>query len=536
MSQGFGRIEYDGNVIEFTRPWTDFQARRSVKSSSNPADSGVEETLFSFAQWFINARLNLLDPQEKAQLQRLFEYAQDGGSFTLIRNKDIGAYINFEGGINPTAAPRGLKTNDDVDGTFTRTNVAGSAWYLDEGTGLMTLRDGADVPRFPAGKYGTGIQIDGAATNLIDAPSGDFDDGNWAPTNMMVANDTAETLDPSGVNQAARLTASAANGVIEYTSATAVGNDVTFACWVKCPTGTVAGTLTISGTGGGSDTKAYIATTVWTRVSLTSDTSGFTGNLEASIDIDTNTEIIYLWGTGLYDSALFDLGTVGALSSSSITRSAERLTYLSANIVNRDKGTVLMWVKPSFDPTASGNSSHAFFESGDSAGAAADSHISFFYNGGSGDRLNLQIKRDNGSTNAINLIQAVATGMTQNNLHLIGFTYDATVSSGAHIFVDGAELSTGSSNDPFNISETGDTLSIGSQLDATRPGFCLVDDVLINREVLSVSDIAGIFNLGIGLGVPRNRWTVKLMNPNFDPRWLQSDIYDIPMAFKEVLT
>ena len=535
MSSGFGRIEYDGNVIEFTRPWTDFQARRPIKSSTIPSGSGIEETLFFFAQWFINARLNLLDPQEKAQLQRLFEYAQDGGSFTLIRNKDIGAYINFEGGINPTAAPRGLKTNDDVDGTFTRTNVAGSAWYLDEGTGLMTLRDGADVPRFPAGKYGTGIQIDGAAINLIDAPSGDFDAGNWAPTNMTVANDTAETLDPSGVNQAAMLTASAANGVIEYTSATAVGNDVTFACWVKCSTGTVAGTLTISGTTGGSDTTAYTATTVWTRVSLTSDTSGFTGNLEASIDIDTNTEIIYLWGTGLYDSATFDLGTVGALSSSSITRNAELITFPSANIINRDKGSVLMWVKPNFDPT-SHSSSRFFFESGDSAGAAADLHVRFFFDGAAGDRLTLEVRADGANTRRIDWTPAVATGMTQDNFHLIGFTWDATVSNGGHINVDGAEIGSGSTNSAFNISETEDSFAIGSALAGNPQSFSTIDEILITKNVLTAAEIAGIFNLGIGLGVPRNRWTVKLMNPNFNPQWLQSDIYDIPMAFKEVLT
>ncbi len=532
MSQGFGRIEYDGNVIEFTRPWTDFQASRAVKSSSVQAASGVEETLFGFAQWFINARLNLLDPQEKAQLQRLFEYAENGGSFTLIRNKDIGAYINFEGGINPTAAPRGLKTNDDIDGTFTRTNVADSAWYLDEGTGLMTLRDGTDVPRFPAGKYGAGIQIDGAAVNLITNRTSN---AAWLKTNMTAVT-TTETLDPAGGSNADILTATATNGQALFATATAPGNDLSFGIWLKSRAGNVSCTMVISGASTGLTSAGITVTPIWQRFVLNVDTTGFTGNLASTIIIDTNTEIAYCWHTPqLFDSALFDLGTVGALSTSGITRNAEKLTFASANIMNRDKGTVLMWVNPSFDPTTF-ESDLLFFESGDSAGGAGDKHVRFIFDGTSTDRFLLSVKRDATTTDGLSFNPAVATGMTQNNDHLIGFTWDATISNGGHIYVDDAELASGSTNDPFNISEPGDTFAIGSQLGGTSQCFSAIDEILITKNVLTAAEIAGIFNLGIGLGVPRNRWTVKLMNPNFDPRWLQSDIYDIPMAFKEVLT
>jgi len=153
MAFGFGRIEFDGNFIDLARPWTSFQARRPLNESSVQAESGVEQIITKFTQWLINTRLNLTSPQEKAQLQRLFEFAEDGSTFTLIRDRNLGTYINFEGGINPTAAPRGLKTNDDVDGTFTRALTTDSAWYLDEGTGLLTVRNVVDQPRFPEGKY-----------------------------------------------------------------------------------------------------------------------------------------------------------------------------------------------------------------------------------------------------------------------------------------------------------------------------------------------------------------------------------------------
>ena len=211
----------------------------------------------------------------------------------------------------------------------------------------------------------------------------------------------------------------------------------------------------------------------------------------------------------------------------------EKLTYLSANIVNRDKGTVLMWVKPSFNPTTD-TTIRMFFESGDSGGAQADSHLRF-YSHSTADRLVLELRGDNADTVRIAYAPAVSIGMSQDTLHQIGFTYDGTVSNGGHIFVDGVEISTGSSNSAFNVSETGDTIGIGSLIGGTLQCFSAIDEVLIMKEVLSASEIAGIFNLGIGLGRPRNRWTVQLNNQVWNPQWLRSDIYDIPLLLKEVL-
>jgi len=528
MVFGFGRIEFDGNFIDLARPWTDFQPRRSLNGSSVQAESGVEQTITKFVQWFINARLNLLNPQEKAQLQRLFEYAEDGSSFTLIRDRNLGTYIPFEGGINPSAAPRGLKTNDDVDGTFTRTDVADSAWYLDEGTGLLTLRDGADVPRFPEGKFGAGIQIDGAAVNLITHPSV-FDDVAWTKLLSSIDANTTETLDPLGTNTADKMTASGTNGIASFATGTPVGNDAAAGVWLKCSTGTVACQLTISGTGSGSSSLGITVTTEWKRFSHTADTSSFTTNLQFGISIDTNTEIIYMWGASFFDSAEFDKGTVGALSTSSITRNAELLTFPSANVINRDKGTILLWFKPRWGLSNLG-ANFALFHSGAST---ANGHVSIGMT--SASILQCRIFTLNGTGLGTDLTPTISSDITQDDWNQLVFAYDGTKANGSTIYLNKVLKAT-SGSEIFSVSEVGTTFSIDSLLDGTNPAFCAVDDILILRNVLTANEVKGIFDLGIGLGVPRNRWTVQLNDQVWNPRWLSSDVYDIPLLLKEVLT
>jgi hypothetical protein len=523
MIFGFGRIEFDGNFINLNRPWSDFQPRRPVNSASVQAASGLEQTEFLFAQWFINARLNLLDPQEKAQLQRLFEYAEDGSSFTLIRDRNLGAYINFEGGINPTAVPRALKTNDDIDGTFTRTDVADSAWYLDEGTGLMTLRDGEDVPRFPAGKYGAGIQIDGAAQNLIETPSGPLDAGNWATGSATVTADTTETLDPAGTNTADKILTTAGGGGVLYVSGTAVGNTITLALWLKCQTGAVAGILRITGTGSGTDSKAITITTTWQRFEFTKDTSGYAGNLGLSIAITPDATVVYLWSAGLYDSFQFDPGTIGALSTSSITRNAELLLFPTANVFDSKKFTVSFWHNP--------------------RGDAGGSKLLFDVQGASGRMAHLEransaafsLSALDGANNT-NVIQAANNSLNVDSWdnHIV-VTVDSTISNGLKIYYNASLLAT-DVNDAFDLKEPGTNFSIGSGSGGGFEAFGAFDDFLVLNTVLTANEINGLFDLGIGLGVPRNRWTVQLNDQVWNPRWLHSDVYDIPLLLKEVLT
>ncbi len=203
--------------------------------------------------------------------------------------------------------------------------------------------------------------------------------------------------------------------------------------------------------------------------------------------------------------------------------------------MNKDQLTLAMWIKPSFDPTVE-TGTKFFFESGDSAGAIADSHVRFYYNGTTPDRLTLEVRKNNLNSTEIGYTPAVSVGMTQNTLHLIVCTFDAAVANSGHIYVDGVELSTGSTNSVFNVSETGDTIGIGSLIDGTLQCSSAIDEVIVIKKVLTAREIADIHALGIGLGIQRNRWTVRLANSTWNPQWLNSDVYDIPLLFKEVLT
>lgn len=530
MAFGFGRIEYDGNVIDLQRPWTSFQPRKPVSSDTSQAQSGIEQTAKFFSQHFIDARLNLLSPQEKSELLRLFEFAEGGDSFTLIRDRNLGAYINFEGGINPTAAPRGLKTNDDVDGTFTRTDAADSAWYLDEGTGLLTVRDVVDQARFPAGKFGAGIQMDGAAVNLIDQPSGPFNTNNWSSTlNMSFAADTTETKDPADGNVADKLTATGTPGFTTNITGTAKGNKVAGAVWLKCPFGTVAARVVIGGSTSGTEEKLITVTTEWRRYFVQGDSTAWVGTIGFTIRIDTSGDILYAWGAALYDSAEFDLGTVGPLSAASVTRNAEKLLFPSANVLNREKGTIAIRFKPRW--------------------AAAAHDIAVLFNSGQSDSIRHILIRvlgtgfievitnlNNSSTQHFAKSFDATSLLTQDVYADYVLTYDATISNGFLQYVDGILRDT-SSNTPFNINEVQTNFSLGSDLIGNAPAFCNFDEILIlNGVVLTANEIQGFFNLGIGLGVPRNRWTVKLADQTWNPRWLHSDVYDIPLLLKEVLT
>ncbi len=541
-----GRISFNGIHIDFQNEWVKFDDPINSNVSSRQSRSGIVEINKFFDQQIITAQMRLAPGQDEIQVRRFFEYANDGSTFELWRDRNLGAYISFEGGGNsatvPTITPRGLQTNDKVAGTFTRAGTADSAWFLDPSTGLMTVSPSttANIPRFEAGKYGQhAIRIDGAAANLI---TNRVSNAAWTKSNMTAA-PTTETLDPAGNNSNVdKLTATSASGNAFFNTSTAVGNNAAFGIWLKSTTGSVDSQLSIEGTTGstGLVIKNIIVLPKWQRFAVSQDTTSYTGDLRARVLIEDNTDIIYSWFTPqLFDSAEFDLGTVGVLSTSTVTRGAEKLTFASANIMNRDKGTVAMWIKPSFDPTNPFGAAAMFFESGDSGGSLANLHIRCFYDGATADQIVLQIRGDNVDTTRMTLITNTTTGLTQNNSHHFGFTYDSTVTGGGHIYLDGSELTyaSGDSNAAFNISEVGDTFAIGSELDGVSPSFSSFDEVLIMKDVKPASWFQQRFSSRFAIGEGRNYWSsVRLANLNYVRQALRGGRSTIPLEFEEVIT
>jgi len=385
--------------------------------------------------------------------------------------------------------------------TFVRALTSGSsnAWYLDPTSGLVVVApDSTTSRRLVKGRYkGTAIVLEGPAPNLITHPSA-LDDASWQKSTMAIVADSLETLDPKGTNTADKMTATAGNGFVAWNSAAVIGNFAAARLWLKSQSGNVGGNLFIRGDAGGFGQQAITVIPTWRPYRIAADTSGFSGTVELEVGIINNTDVFYHWGAGLYDNFEFAPTIVDPIASASATRALEKFTILSANTnLTKLKGTVSMWVKPYFDPT-SDSVFRVFFESGDSGGASADAHIALFYTG-TPDRLTFQAKINNGSSTGVDYSPAVSTGMTQDNWHHIVVTWDATISNGVHIYVDGVELSTGSSNSAFNISETGDTIAIGAKIDTTLPGNGEYDELFIDGRVWPAEEVLAVFNLPNGL-------------------------------------
>ena len=386
------------------------------------------------------------------------------------------------------------------------------------------------IPRFEAGKYGQhAIRIDGSAANLIDSPSGPFGSGNWAKSaSMTLAADTTETLDPSGANTADKLTAGANSQTIKYTTGTAKGNEAAGKFWVKSPSGNVSLNLTIETST--VITNAVTATPEWRELKVQGDTSALAaGNLILGLEIVTSGKIVYVWGAALYDSAEFDLGTVGALSTSVKTRGADKLLFASANIINQDKGTIAFWFKPQW--AAADHDAATLFNSGQSD---AIKHI--FIRVLATGFIQLISNKNNSTTLHVDESFDATSLLTQDTWHHYGLTYDATISNGFLQYVDGILRDT-SSNDPFNINEVKTNFSLGSDLVGNAPSFCAYDEVIITKDVKPASWFQQIASRTQAVGEGRNYWSsVRLSNLNYARQALRGNRSTIPLEFEEVLT
>jgi len=385
--------------------------------------------------------------------------------------------------------------------TFARALTSGSsnAWYLDPTSGLMVVApDSTTARRLVKGRYkGTAIVIEGARSNIL---VNRISNAAWTKLGITAAA-TTETLDPAGLSNADSLLSTSPGGSVSQQSGTPVGNDVATEFWLKSSVGNVACTLQVGGTTG-NDNVGITVTPIWRPFSFSADSAGYTGNIGSALFITNDATKIYSWHTPqLEDNAFFSSEIIDPLATAGATRALENFKILSANTkLTKLKGTVSMLIKPYFLPIGGDTSGfHTIFESGDSAGGATNLHISFQFDKFGGDRLKLRVFRDNGSTGGLVWVPGFATGMTQNTWHHIVFTWDATVSNGGHIYVDGAELGSGSTNDPFNVSDIYDTIAIGTKNFNNEAAFGEYDELFIDDRVWSAEEVLAVFNLPNGL-------------------------------------
>lgn len=219
----------------------------------------------------------------------------------------------------------------------------------------------------------------------------------------------------------------------------------------------------------------------------------------------------------------FDNFTLQRITSK---RNDELLLYAAANVVNNLKGSYGFWFKPEWIYNKHAGAVLLWVD--DSGDAARHSSIAALANG------NLEFRVYNGAGVAIEVTFSLS-GITQDNWHYITCTYDTTISNGLKIYVDSA-LGATSSNDAFVPEVIGTNIAIGATTAGASESFCVFDEIKIRKDVMSLSQIRSVFNRGRGAGIRRNRWTLALTDPNFNPVWSAGNRYGFLMRGEEVIT
>ena len=517
-----GRIIYNSIVFDFVRQWSDFAVRKAQHQAISRSAARIRETLNFANQDLIQARRERITAQELAELLQFNEYAKDGSSFEFLRDRDFGGYWNFE---------KTLNNNDEVAGTFTRTHVANSDSYIDPSTGLITFAGAADTPRYPGGKYGHGIIVEGSRTNIVQNQG--MDHADWVKTNFTVSdNDTTELLDPAGGNNADKITAAANNATAILTPAVAVGtDDGAFSVWIACPSGTVAGSIIIDDdSDSNTTTQAFTATPEWQRIQVVYENIGDpSDNWQVTIKIDTSADVLYIYGPQLEVGAdVLFMSNFILTAGATVTRNDELLLYAAANIVNKLKGSIGFWFKPEWIYNKHANACLLWIH--DSGDAGRHTSIYALSTG------NLEYRVYDGTGTANEIVFSMS-GISQDTWHHLFFTYDTTIANGLKIYIDGALVAT-DTNDAFVPEVIGTSIALGATAAGGDESFCEFDEVIIRKDVLPVSTINQIYQQGVGLGEIRNRWaSVALTNPDFLEEQLKGiNRYNFQLLMEEILS
>lgn len=518
----FGRLIYNSINVDLARRWQSFQDTNINIGTNTVAASGVESNSTYYDLDMLEIFRKSLTAQEMIELRQWYEFVKGGASFELLRDRGLGTMISFEG--------KSLNDINEVGVTFTRTNVNDTASYLDPSTGLQTFVNVANTARFPAGKFGSGVLVEGTSDNICEE-SLDFTGTGWASSNVTVTDDTAETKDPFGNNNAAKCVTTSANGTVTYTTSTASsGKDITNSLFIKSSSGSVAGDIIVrDSVDGNLATVEFTATPVWQKVQVTDEGSNGIGNILLRFTIDPNTTILYVYGGQIEPDALFASNFIKT-DGGAKTRNADLLLKATANVMDKDQGTVGFWFNPPWIHTDSPDS--ILWEVDDING-----NSTMAIRATATGVYNIYRRINNSLTNLFNDSAQTASAITKNswNNHIV-LTWDKTASS-HNLYFNGVLLKN-YTHDAGNYSELSTNFSIGSGISGNLPSFCAFDDFFIRKDVLNLDQIKSIYNRGVGLAEQRNRWpSVKLVENSFNlVRKPGNNRYDWHGTFKEVIS
>lgn len=530
---GFPKITYGANldlIVDFDQFLRSGSGVNPIESGSfSQSLSGIETHASFFNQDFVNLIFRELTPDIKTQLDDFKAYAQDGSTFTVEFDRDLGVFISFEG--------QSTNTNDGTaPAVFTRALATDSSYYINNTTGLLTVINTADIPRFPQGKFNDGILLEHGRTNLITHPS-IFDNttsgGAWTNSNMTVTDNTTETKDPAGTNLADKIVITGANGAAVFLTSTVIStDDAVFSIWLKSPNDDVTVSLTIT-----DDLLNLLAnnnvtvTPQWQKFTVQFNNSGTDPDDWRVLFLNNNTDTFYAYGAELNVGAniLYSTSTIGAASTSSVTRAADRLEYSNTDIVGKDKGTIMFWFKPSF---AHDEHSGGMLIMIDDAGASR--FFSYFITTAGNHEVRIFDTLDNIAAS----IAGTASEFTQGVFSHVAITYDSTVANSLNLYIDGT-LTGGSpsSNTAFSTQELGANFAVGGFIGGSaQVASGVYSEFTILKNVLNATQVKRVADSIDGTSFGKNRITCRLADKNFPITYRNGGLYDATIPCKEVLS
>lgn len=509
-------VDFDVPAVLPSGPLTD-----SIIQSL-PALSGVEK----FTRWYDRKQIDLvfrnLSPEVAAQLFDFRDYQQQnpGTAFTVELDRDLGGYHSFH---------NTLDDNDSNAGTHTRASVA---YALNPATGMFTSH-ATNTPRYVAGRNGKAAYFSEASrTNIITYPN-DLSDASWAKSTATISANTSEVDDPEGTNTADKIsiTGTPAAGV-GWTSSTAIStNSASFNCWLR--TDGIDREVLI---GIQSTSTGIIASNT---VTITGQWQNFELNYVSSGSVAGNWEFIIVTneGSGAIIYHYSSMGEVGAgienastipdptASGSTATRSADKLLIPATNL-NREKGTIGMWVYPTF--TYDEHPGTCLFHSGVDT---SQRHTSLSVLGSG--LWEYRVYLHNSSSSYIQLIPS-ASGLTKDTWHFVVITYDSTIANGIRLYLNGSLIGGPSVNDSFPASSVGTNMGVGNFNDGALPWFGAIQDFFYESRAWTATEVSRFYTMPSGYGL--NRMSAYLRDFNFPITIQNGNRWSATIPCKEVIT
>jgi hypothetical protein len=406
---------------------------------------------------------------------------------TGVLNAAAVSVVGKDASGNPVVQIGHYETLGDQTATFSRSSVA----YKQDGQQVA-----ANVPRYEAGQFGSGILVEEGTTNLLTNPSfeGIYVSGvapNWAAYSTGSATGSyAESANALAGSKAQRITrtggATSDRWGIRATSSAINATNATISVYIKVLSFTPGAIVRLYGdfTGGPYG--------VGRSYTITSDDVGKWIRLRGSATVDsTDTCKFYVWIEGANADILVDCAQVEAKSYATSfidgTRSPETLTIPTAGVLNPQEYTVEMWIRPSRARSAYLNYERV---------------IEFYGTSGfSGVWLN-----DPSNSDGIAFVKNNASRVSANanwNANDWIFVAISQKSDGMHLWVGvaGSQLIhvSNTNTTPFNAEVT--KILLGSNIYGTQSLNGLIDDLRISSRARTDEEIAAAYQSGQPLPV-----------------------------------